>query len=224
MSAPAPARLTGTVPAGMTQIADEAAAELGLPGLALAGGGPGTPPWLVTKGWADLDRGELLGPAHRWPAYCGSALVTATAVLCLVAEDRVALDRPVNDQIRTVRLEDAAITVRELLTHTGGVDSPAPSELLADSVPDLASVTGPVVGCSEPAWSGPAQQRRLRRARPARRRRHRGAVCRGRDPPGAGAARADRVLVPGPRRGPQPGRGDRLHRDPGRHLRRVSPP
>ena len=56
MSAPALARLTGTVPAGVAQIADEAAAELGLPGLTLAGGGPGTPPWLVTKGWADLDR------------------------------------------------------------------------------------------------------------------------------------------------------------------------
>jgi CubicO group peptidase (beta-lactamase class C family) len=123
MSAPALARITGSVPAGLAQIA---------------------------KGWADVDRGELLGPAHRWQAYCGSVLVTATAVLRLVAGGRVTLDNPVNDQIRTVRLEDAAITVRELLTHTAGVGSPAPSELLADSVPDLVSVTGPVVGCSGP--------------------------------------------------------------------------
>jgi CubicO group peptidase (beta-lactamase class C family) len=150
MSAPTPARLTGNVPAGVIQIADESAAELGLPGLTLAGGGPGTPPWLVTKGWADVDRGELLGPAHRWPAYCGSALVTATAVLRLVADGRAGLDTPVNDQIRTVRLEDATVTVRELLTHTAGVDSPAPSELLADHVPDLVSVTGPVVACGGP--------------------------------------------------------------------------
>ncbi|MGH3121440.1 MAG: serine hydrolase domain-containing protein [Streptosporangiaceae bacterium] len=150
MSAPTLALLTGNVPAGAAQIADESAAELGLPGLTLAGGGPGTPPWLVTKGWADLDRGELLGPAHRWPAYCGSALVTATAVLRLVADGRAALDAPVNEQIRTVRLEDATITVREVLTHTAGVDSPAPSELLAGHVPDLVSVTGPVVGCSGP--------------------------------------------------------------------------
>ena len=150
MSAPGPARTTGDVPAGLAPIVDEAAAELGVPGLAVAGGGPGSPPWLVTTGRADLDRGELLGPAHRWPAYCGSALVTATAVLRLVADGQITLDRPVNDQIRTVRLEDAAITVRELLTHTGGVDSPAPSELLAGQVPDLVSVTGPVVGCSGP--------------------------------------------------------------------------
>ena len=155
MAAPAPARMTGDVPAGVAQIADEAAAELGLPGLTIAGGGPGATPWLVTKGWADLDRGELdrgelLGPAHRWPAYCGSALLTATAVLRLVAEGRIALDAPVNDQIATVSLEDATVTVRELLTHTAGVDSPEPSELLADHVPDLVSVTGPVVACSGP--------------------------------------------------------------------------
>ena len=128
----------------------KAAAELGLPGLTIAGGRPGATPWLVTKGWADLDRGELLGPAQRWPAYCGSALLTATAVLCLAAEGRIALDAPVNDQVATVRLEDATVTVRELLTHTAGVDSPQPSELLADHVPDLVSVTGPVVGCSGP--------------------------------------------------------------------------
>ena len=150
MAAPAPARMTGDVPAGVAQIADEAAVELGLPGLTIAGGGPGTTPWLVTKGWADLDRGELLGPAHRWPAYCGSALLTATAVLRLVAEGRIALDSPVNDLIATVSLEDATVTVRELLTHTAGVDSPEQSELLADHVPDLVSVTGPVVACSGP--------------------------------------------------------------------------
>jgi len=150
MAAPTRARMTGDVPAGVAQIADEAAAELGLPGLAIAGGRPGAAPWLVTKGWADLDRGEPLGPVHRWPAYCGSALLTATAVLRLVAEGRITLDSPVNDQIATVRLEDATVTVRELLTHTGGVDSPEPSELLADHVPDLVSVTGPVVACSGP--------------------------------------------------------------------------
>jgi CubicO group peptidase (beta-lactamase class C family) len=175
MASPAQARMTGDVPAGVAQIADEAAAELGLPGLAIAGGGPGTTPWLVTKGRADLDRadldradldradldradldradldrGEPLGPAHRWPAYCGSALLTATAVLRLVAGGRITLDAPVNDQIATVSLEDATVTVRELLTHTAGVDSPQPSELFADHVPGLVSVTGPVVACSGP--------------------------------------------------------------------------
>jgi CubicO group peptidase (beta-lactamase class C family) len=105
---------------------------------------------VVTKGWADLERGEELSPRHRWPAYCGSALVTTTAVLRLVADGRLTLDAAANGQLRTVQLEDATITVRDLLTHTAGVDSPAPSELLADHVPDLVSIIGPVVACGGP--------------------------------------------------------------------------
>jgi CubicO group peptidase (beta-lactamase class C family) len=150
VAAPALARVAGDAPAGLGEIADEGFAELGLPGLALAGGGPGTAAWVVTKGWADLDRGDELRPWHRWPAYCGSALVTTTAVLRLVADGRLALDAPANGQLRTVQLEDATITVRDLLTHTAGVDSPAPSELFADHVPDLVAITGPVVSCGGP--------------------------------------------------------------------------
>jgi CubicO group peptidase (beta-lactamase class C family) len=150
VAAPAPARTAGDGPAGLGEIAEEGFAELGLPGLALAGGGPGAAAWVVTKGWADLDRGEELRSRHRWPAYCASALVTTTAGLRLVADGRLTLDAPANGQLRTVQLEDATITVRDLLTHTAGVDSPAPSELLADHVPDLVSVTGPVVSCSGP--------------------------------------------------------------------------
>jgi CubicO group peptidase (beta-lactamase class C family) len=148
--APTQARMSGDVPVGMGEIAGEAVAGLGLPGLALAGGGPGRLPWVVTQGWADLDRGDELRAGHCWPSYCGSALVTATAVLRLVADGRLTLGTPANDRLRAVRLEDPAITVRELLTHTAGVDSPAASELLADQVPDLASVIGEVVACGGP--------------------------------------------------------------------------
>jgi CubicO group peptidase (beta-lactamase class C family) len=142
--------MSGDVPDGMGEIAGEAVAGLGLPGLALAGGGPGTLPWVVTQGWADLDRGDELRAGHGWPSYCGSALVTATAVLRLVADGRLTLDTPANDRLRTVQVEDAAVTVRELLTHTAGVDSPAAAELLADHVPDLVSVIGEVVACGGP--------------------------------------------------------------------------
>ncbi len=148
--APTLARMSGDVPDGMGEIAGEAVAGLGLPGLALAGGGPGTRPWVVTQGWADLDRGDELRAGHCWPSYCGSALVTATAVLRLVADGRLTLDTPANDRLRTVQVEDATITVRELLTHTAGVDSPAASELLAGHVPDLVSVIGEVVACGGP--------------------------------------------------------------------------
>jgi CubicO group peptidase (beta-lactamase class C family) len=150
VAAPPAARRTGDVPATVQEIANESFAELGLPGLTVAGGGPGAIPWVVTKGWADLDRGAELDARHSWPSYCGSALLTTTAVLRLVAGGRLTLDTPANDRLRGVRLEDDTITVRELLTHTAGVDSPGVSELLADHVPDLVSVTGPVVSSSGP--------------------------------------------------------------------------
>jgi len=52
----------------------------------------------------------------------------------------VRLDDPANDHLRAVRLADDAITVRQLLSHAGGVDNPA--VLYADSVPDLAALMG----------------------------------------------------------------------------------
>jgi CubicO group peptidase (beta-lactamase class C family) len=144
-----PARTRGDVPAEAPAIAAEAFAELGLAALAMAGGDQeqGTP-WVLTRGWADLDRGEALDPGHRFPAPGVTALVTATAVLRLAAGGAVSLDRPANDQLRTVRLADDTITVRELLTHTAGVDDP--TEMYAAQIPELPSLTGPVIACSGP--------------------------------------------------------------------------
>jgi CubicO group peptidase (beta-lactamase class C family) len=145
VAAPPPARTLGDVPTAMAGLADDAFAELGLAGLVLAGGGPDTPVWVVASGWADLDRAEVLDPGHRFPALGIAALVTATAVLRLIADGGVGLDTPANDYLRVVRLADDAITVRELLSHTAGVDNPA--ELFADTVPDLVTLAGPVIAC-----------------------------------------------------------------------------
>jgi CubicO group peptidase (beta-lactamase class C family) len=86
-----------------------------------------------------------LGPGHRFPALQITALVTSTAVLRLVAEGAVALDDPVNGHLRWLRLADDAVTVRELLAHTGGVDSPPPLSLWAGSVADVAEVLGQLI-------------------------------------------------------------------------------
>ncbi|MGH3257352.1 MAG: serine hydrolase domain-containing protein [Streptosporangiaceae bacterium] len=146
---PAPARAWGEVPAGVPAIADQACEELGLPALLLAGGTrQDLEPWVFVRGWADLEREQPLDPGHRFPAPGVAALVATTAALRLVAEGRVGLDRPVNDYLRAVRLEDDAVTVRDLLAHTGGVDNP--DELYAEAVPDLATLMGPVIGCSGP--------------------------------------------------------------------------
>lgn len=152
VASPAPARTLGDVPADVPGFADWVFGELGLTGLILAGGGPGIRAWTVAKGWANLERGEILDTGHRFPGLGIAALVTVTAVLRLVADGRFALDSPANDHLRTVRLADDTITVRELLSHSSGIDNilANPLEVFADSVPDLVALTGPVIGCGGP--------------------------------------------------------------------------
>ena len=140
---------TGPVPAEAAAVAGESFAELGLPGLALAGAGGSAGGGLEPgQGWASLDPAEALHARHRFPAYSITKLITATVVLRLVAEGRIALDDPANRHLRTVRLADDAVTVRELLTHTGGVASPG--ELFASTVPELVALAGPVMACPGP--------------------------------------------------------------------------
>lgn len=149
-AAPPPRRADGEAPRWAAEIANAMPGELGLPGVMLAGGGPGSQRWALAAGWADLEGGEELQPGHRLPACGVSGLVTAVAVLRLVAAGRVGLDDPANDHLHAVRLADDTVTVRELLSGTGGVGGPAGPELFADQVPDLAAVTGPVIACDGP--------------------------------------------------------------------------
>jgi len=145
----APVRTQGQVPAGVSEIAEQAVAELGLTALLLAGGDRQAPTtWVLARGWADLDRGEPLDLRHRFPAPGVTMLVTSTAVLKLVADGAISLDRPANEHLRTISLADDTITVRELLSHTAGVDSP--TEMYADAVPELAEFMGPVIACTGP--------------------------------------------------------------------------
>ena len=144
-----PTRTSGAVPQEAAAVAAESFTELGLVGLIVAGASGDGSVWVTARGWASLDQGldqgEVLLPDHRFPAYSITKLVTATAVLRLVADGRVRLDDSANAYLRTIRLADDAVTVRQLLSHTGGVDSPA--SMFAGRVPDLVSVTGPVAAC-----------------------------------------------------------------------------
>ena len=131
-------------------VAEQMLAELGLVGLSLAGGSPDTPTvWALARGWADLEQDEELRPDHRFPVGAVTRLVTATAVLRLVAAGRLRLDDPANGHLRTVRLADGTVTVRELLAHGGGVSTPS-ALLTDDAVPDLVSLVGPLMPCSGP--------------------------------------------------------------------------
>ena len=163
---PVPVRTQGQVPAEIADIAEQAFAELGLTALALAGGAGGAggargargagrdqdtqTTWILTRGWADLDRGEPLDLAHRFPVPGATGLVTATAVLTLVADGTISLDHPANQHLTTISLADDTITVRELLSHAAGVADPDPGQLYADAVPDLSQFLGPVIACPGP--------------------------------------------------------------------------
>ena len=123
-----PLSSSGAVPAAAAKTAATAFGELGLAGLVLAGGAPGGAGWVIARGWADLDRAEPLRPGHRFPVYGVTRLITATAVLRLIADERMGIDDPANDHLRTVRLADDSVTVRELLSHAGGVDDSRPRQ------------------------------------------------------------------------------------------------
>ena len=161
-------RMSGQVPAAAAAVAEESFAELGLPGLVLAGAPGGARPgdgsgWAAARGWASLEGASLGGasldgasldgpvpltPDHRFPAYSVTKLITATVVLRLAADGRIGLDDPARAHLHTVRLADETITVRDLLTHTAGVENPG--EMFAERVPDLVTLVGPVVASAGP--------------------------------------------------------------------------
>jgi CubicO group peptidase (beta-lactamase class C family) len=135
----------GSAPGAAAGIAADAIARLGLPGVSLAGRVRGGPGWAAATGWADLDRGDPLTPGHGFPGYEITMLVTAVAVLRLAADGRVGLDEPANRYLDAVRLADDEVTVRQLLSHAGGVTGPQPPS--APHASDLLAVTGPVIAC-----------------------------------------------------------------------------
>lgn len=141
-----PASVAGDVPQAVAAVAEEALGEFGLPGLVLAGDDDHGKPWALARGWARLDPQEPLSTTHRFPVYAVSMLITATAVLRLAADGRLDLDEPANDHLRTIRLADGDITVRDLLTHSDGL-AHLP-QVFAETVPDLAELTGPVLASS----------------------------------------------------------------------------
>jgi CubicO group peptidase (beta-lactamase class C family) len=72
--------------------------------------------------------------------------ITAVALLRPVADGRLGLDDPANRYLENVRLADDEVSVRQLLSHAGGVTDRA--TLFAAAVQDLSALTGPVIACS----------------------------------------------------------------------------
>jgi len=76
----------------------------------------------TASGVADLDTGEPLTPRHLFRIASHSKTFTATAVLQLVEAGRLRLDDPIASLVPALAGTGlAAVTVRELLGHQGGV-------------------------------------------------------------------------------------------------------
>ena len=72
-------------------------------------------------GRADLEHGVAAAPATNYRLASVTKQFTAAAILLLVEDGRVGLDDPVRRWLPSLPASDDAITIRHLLTHTGGL-------------------------------------------------------------------------------------------------------
>nr|MDQ6937984.1 beta-lactamase family protein [Actinomycetota bacterium] len=73
----------------------------------------------LASGLADVAAGEQLRTDHCFRVASHSKMFTATAVMVLVEQGRLRLDDRLGDRVRSLAdTEVAAVTLRELLTHS----------------------------------------------------------------------------------------------------------
>ncbi|MFI2611826.1 serine hydrolase domain-containing protein [Kitasatospora sp. NPDC018619] len=77
--------------------------------------------WQGAAGTADLTTGEPAAARDRFRIGSATKTFVATVVLQLTAEHRIGLDDPVEQHLPGVLRDGAAISVRQLLDHTGGL-------------------------------------------------------------------------------------------------------
>jgi CubicO group peptidase (beta-lactamase class C family) len=98
----------------------------GLPSLAVAVAKDGRVIWEEGFGVADRERNIAAGPHTMYSLASISKPFTATAVMKLVEEGKIQLDRPANAYLRGARLTGLAgdasrVTVRQVMSHTAGL-------------------------------------------------------------------------------------------------------
>ena len=100
--------------------------ETGAPGVSVAVGAAGRL-WLTeAQGYADLEHAAAATPSTPFRLQSTQKLLTATAVLRLAARGLLRLDDPVQAYCPAFGVRPWPVTVRQLLTHQGGV---RPSDL-----------------------------------------------------------------------------------------------
>lgn len=100
--------------------------ERGLPSVAVAVAKDGEILWEEAFGWADRERRVAASPHTLYSLASISKPITATGIMRLVEEGKIALDRPANDYLGAGKLTGLAgdasgATVRRLLAHTAGL-------------------------------------------------------------------------------------------------------
>jgi CubicO group peptidase (beta-lactamase class C family) len=95
------------------------------PGLQYVAVGPAGTLASCAAGWADLAQRRPMTPATTLMAYSMSKTVTAIAVLQLAEDGCLALDAPAARYLPAWPY-DASVSVRQLLSHTGGLPNPIP--------------------------------------------------------------------------------------------------
>jgi CubicO group peptidase (beta-lactamase class C family) len=101
-------------------------ADNGTPGAAFVYVADGAIIYSKGYGVSDFEKKTPVDPARTlWPAASITKAVTAMAVLQLVAEGKVSLDENVNTYLKRIKVPSQGygpLTLRHLLSHTGGLD------------------------------------------------------------------------------------------------------
>ena len=143
----------GAAPLASEQIAqtvdpiiEKSLAESGAPGAAFILVQDGRVVYVKGCGFADLARQEKVDPARTvWPIASITKTVTALAVLQLVDEGKVDLDTDVNRYLKRLKVPSqnyGPLTLRNLLSHTGGIDELPGRQTDGKSAPDMAVFLG----------------------------------------------------------------------------------
>jgi CubicO group peptidase (beta-lactamase class C family) len=103
----------------------QAARDLGVPGVAV-GVDHGGKREIVTYGVTSLDHGRPVDGSTMFQIGSTAKTFTATAIMVLVEQGRIELDRPVCHYVPELQLRDAhtaaTLTIGQLLNHTAGLD------------------------------------------------------------------------------------------------------
>jgi D-alanyl-D-alanine carboxypeptidase len=96
-------------------------AAYGIPGISAAMTFPDGTTWVAKAGFADVARHRVVTPTTVFSAGSISKTFTSALILRLAEEGKLSLDLPVRTYLPKLVI-DRAITVRQLLDHTSGLD------------------------------------------------------------------------------------------------------